>query len=249
MKNIWTILSGIAAVIAVGLSIFIFFHGETVKRKDLEVTLISRADLVNKEFEYQKSKIQISYDGKSIKNYSLLQFRVENTGRQPIQKEDFSQPLEIHLKGTNEIVTAEKVYSDPEILKVTTTILQSSVKIASILLNPTDWYILELGIIPNSASPPEVKNILARISGIKNVKYNSKLKASSPNSSLSIIKFMIPVLSSLVAIMFSGQWIAIRRERRRRTMEDIVKTMPMEDIIRQFKVSHITPTKKNLSKD
>ncbi len=211
MKDFWTALGVITAIAAISLSLFVFFHGETSKRKDLEVTLISRMSLVNKEFERKKGKIKVYYEGEIIENYSLLQLKIENTGRQPIKKADFSQPLKILLQGANEIVTVEKVRSDPEDLKIVTDISQSLVKVENILLNPTDWYILEVGVVSGSNSLPDVKGVSARITEIKKVKFHSDLKASPKVQGKSIIPIAASLFSIVTVIIYSWERFSMKR--------------------------------------
>jgi hypothetical protein len=218
MKNIWSIISGVAAVIAVSLTLFIFFHSELVNRKSLEITLISQTSLVNEELGSNKAKLEVRYDGKSIRNYTLLQFRIENTGRQTIRKEDFYTPLTIDISGAEAIISWEKVSSDPNNIDIVITPTNLSVVLENTLLNPTDWYIVEIGVIPSTKAVPIVRKVFARISGIKEVEYNSGVKPTSQNRSkifISVFTIAFSVLGSIFAFylaLYKKRMNRIRRE-------------------------------------
>ncbi|MFA6817111.1 MAG: hypothetical protein WCS73_12530 [Lentisphaeria bacterium] len=197
MRNGWPIISGIAAIIAVCLTIFNFFHTESGKKKSLEMTLISRANLVNEQLGNNRSKLEVRYDGRPIRNYSLLQLRVENVGRQSISKEDYSEHLKFSLKGISEIVSCDRSDSDPNDLPLVFSVTNSSVVVSDILLNPTDWYSIEIGVIPEMGKTPEIQSIFARISGIKNIVFHSQIKSSSPDRA----KELIPILTALLSLL------------------------------------------------
>jgi len=234
MKNFWLILGGICAVAAIILSIFTFSYGEIGKRKELKVTLVSRTSLVNNEFGYKKGEIKVTYDGEDIGNYSLLQLKVENSGRQPIRKEDFSQPIEIKLQGNNQIIIAEKIRSDPEELKIMTNISESTVKIDNILFNPTDWYILEVGVVSDSNSLPDVEDVLARISGIKKVEYYSDLKAASHVTTKNIMSIIASLSALSAGFIFGWQRLRMKKQYKHELTEVIDKFKYKYPVVQEY---------------
>lgn len=209
-KNIWSIVGGLAAVIALALSIFIFFHGEIGKKRNLEVSLVSRAHLINEDVS-GKRKLAVTYNGRSIPNFSLLQIRAENSGRQPIRVEDYSESLSIQISGTEEVVSAEKVASDPSDLSVRPSISDGSITVANLLLNPTDWYILEIGAISLPGKKPDIEKVTARIAGVKSVEYHSSLKRAPKESKADWLTIVVAALSVVVVIIFTWQRLLMNR--------------------------------------
>ncbi len=218
-KNIWSAVSGLAAVIAVVLSFFIFFHSEVGKQKNLDVSLVSRALLVDEDVG-SKRKLAVTYDQRPISNFSLLQIRVENSGSQPIRKEDFSESLSIHISGAKEVVSAEKVASDPSDLLVSPSLSNTTITVANLLLNPTDWYILEIAAIPLPGKKPDVEKVIARISGIKSVEYHSSLKPASKDSKTTRLSMAVVALSLTVTIIFIVQRFLMNRLYQKQAMKD-----------------------------
>jgi hypothetical protein len=78
------------ALIAIGVSITIYLLNR--KRKLLTVRVIARNDLVKLDPSFT-GRIQITLDGRSVPDLSLVLLEIENTGNEPIKSDDFEVPL------------------------------------------------------------------------------------------------------------------------------------------------------------
>src|SRR5438128_1189257 len=135
--SLWSVIGAIAGILAVGVTIYVFFWEREDKSKRISVELVSRSTLVNTDLSARNGdKIEVLYAGKKIPNYSILQFRITNSGGQPIRSEDYENPIELNFTNLSEILSAAAVGSDPANLPVTTNVANGSITLSKVLLNP-----------------------------------------------------------------------------------------------------------------
>jgi hypothetical protein len=216
MTTFWTtvltVISTIAAVLGVGVGIFVFVQGRSEQSKKLEVELISQSTLVDERVHGGKQRIVILYDNRPIPNYGIFQFRVVNTGGQPIRDTDYAEPLVLSFENVSEILSAEQVSSDPKDLTITpllnpptpTPQTPKAVWLSKALLNPRDWYTVEVGVTPESGKKPTVAP-KGRIAGVKKIEYRDSI--SEPKKE-QLVPFASSVPTNLLVAMSIAATVA-----------------------------------------
>jgi hypothetical protein len=179
----WTILSGIVGMIGLVFTVLTFWQWSSDKSKALNVELISQSSLVN-ENVHHKPQIVVLYDNRQITNYVSLQFSVVNNGAQVIRSADYEDNFYLSFSNISEILDAELVSSDPKHLPVKPEVCSpklspgcqksgvtpQSVWLSPALLNPKDWYIVAVSVIPEEEKKVEVEP-RGRIAGVKQIEF------------------------------------------------------------------------------
>ncbi len=174
MRSFWNIISAIAGVLAVAITVFVFFQARSEQRKTLEIELIARSTLVDEKVSRPGERFEVIYDGRTIYNYVILQLRVANIGGQPIRSSDYEDPIQLKFDNVIEILSTEQLSSDPKALQVNAQVNGQSVELSKALLNPSDWFILEVGVVPMKGRMPMVEP-RGRIAGVKKIEFKESL--------------------------------------------------------------------------
>ena len=130
--TIWQSISGLIALIALGVSIFLYFAQKN--RKSLSCRLLAETKL----FRHVNGKFQTTYDGRPVQNVFLIIIKVLNDGNTPILASDFAQELTFSLGSNVQVLSAEPIHASPEDLKPTLHTTQSTVTVQPLLLNSKD---------------------------------------------------------------------------------------------------------------
>jgi len=214
-NKFWTVIGSIAGVVAVIVTVWLFLQGRSDQSKKLEVELIARSTLVDENVTRTKQRIEILYDGRKIPNYTILQFRVVNTGGQPIRSTDYEEHFRLRFANVAEILSIEQVSANPKQLQVTPSVENpSSVLFPSILLNSGDWFILEVSIAPETGKKLTTE-VTGRIAGVKQIEFK---EAIAPPRNVTIVdkierwlKIVQIVFVATALIIFLPQIIRIFR--------------------------------------
>ncbi|MBD3309538.1 hypothetical protein GF348_24375 [candidate division KSB3 bacterium] len=200
--NIWQFVGVIVSVIAILATYHIFFRQRPVKA--LQVVILANTSLVEVKQDMAE-KITVSYEGKTISNLSVVQLKIENTGNQPIRREDYERPIHIVFALEAEIVEAEIVESNPPNIEMNLEMPQddddlsaslhpdhqgqkddeeqtpNAAILSPTLLNPGDRVILRFLVInleTGGDTPPFLVD--ARVVGVKDVQLVSALEEPGP---------------------------------------------------------------------
>lgn len=158
------IVSIILAVAGILTTIFVYMRERPTK--SLQVMVVSNASLVSVKDEF-RGRIQIIYEGKQIRDLSLIRVQLQNTGNVPIQKQDYDEPIRLSISEQGQIINARIPEVGPKNVKmniVTTSPYQ--IELTKSLLNPGDWVILELVCANNDEG---VFNVDGRIVGVHQI--------------------------------------------------------------------------------
>ncbi len=170
MKNLWNIIGAVAGALAVAVTLFVFYQGRADQEKAVRVDLLARSKIVDEKLPRPGRSIELLYNGRKIPNYEVLQFRITNTGRQPIRKADYESPITLDFSNISEILSVDQTGSSPDELKVGIQLSGHSAQLSQELLNPTDWFNLEVGVVPISGKVTYVEP-KGRIAGVKHIQY------------------------------------------------------------------------------
>jgi hypothetical protein len=155
-KNKWMI-STILTAMAILLPIILFMLSLSVK--DLKVEIVSKSELIGKEFSIED--IEIKIEGKNTNTLVLYTLRISNSGSEPILKDDFERPVFIDVREDSKIYLAKVKKKIPNNISIKMELIDNKVMIEPMLLNPEDEFELEL-----FSSSIEYPVIDARIAGV-----------------------------------------------------------------------------------
>jgi len=226
----WSMVGAIAAVLSVALMSIFFFIGQQGRAKRLEVDYISLTAIDASEFEFGGAEIRVTHGSETINSYASIQVRVSNTGSTPISGSEYESPLVLVFYGVEKILSAQKLASNPHYIEIGTEIrARNELVLPEILLNPGDWYTLEIEL---SALQDEelVFAPQGRIAGISEIAFKAQPLSQRegmiavkdpPDSDLRVvITWSYTVLGFLAAIAV-GVSTAAGREGLRRRLERV----------------------------
>lgn len=163
--DILNLISAIAAVLAVMLSIGMFIKMQKYRRLQFFVSSFSLIDIKSAI----KDKIEIFYDKNIVSNLCMAKVRVKNSGKLAIRKEDVVSPIELIFNEKTKIIDWKVATTEPPDVNINLVCLDDEpnrIRFNFDLLNPGDEANLELVCIMEEKSIPEVR---ARIEGLKHV--------------------------------------------------------------------------------
>jgi hypothetical protein len=202
-ENMWTIIGSIAGVLAVIFTVWFFYQGRSDQSKKFEIELFARSSLFDESVSHTKRRIEILYDGRKIPNYVILQFRVANTGGQPIRGDDYEEPVKLHFKNVAEILSIEQKSADPKELTISPTIEKKTdgqpyIQFPRTLLNPRDWYVLEVGVAAEPGKKPGLET-KGRIAGVKQIVFREVIP--SPTRGREQVRNFVTILGAVGSII------------------------------------------------
>jgi hypothetical protein len=201
MKEFWNKLSAIAGIIAIAIALYVYYQDRNDKTQRIEITQISRTNLVNPELTKPSHRVDIFYNGKKMVDFTVLQFRIANVGGQPIRSTDYEVPIGLLLENVSEVLWAEQVNGNPSSLRITATIKNKLVEFSNSLLNPDDWFVIEVAVVPDTGKIPNAKPA-GRVAGVKKIDYVSVAPSRSCELRLKEQRDFKSVLPFFILLIF-----------------------------------------------
>jgi hypothetical protein len=161
--KLWATAIGILSPI---LALFTFVGLKPEKKKQLEWEYVSKNSLVNPDAG-SSEKIEVSYEGRKIKQLAVVSGRLLNNGTLPIESSDVKDDAYPTLEFRINVISAEIKSRNRNGIKAEISTTKDSVKIKNGLLNPGDELNIQIlleGDVPNLT---ELPNITYRIAGIE----------------------------------------------------------------------------------
>lgn len=149
---------------AVGI-LLVFYFQWWRNRKRLSYKVLSNVVLISAEKEIE-DRVEIRFEGHSVKNVQLLVIRLINDGFQPIKKDDFEKSLEFVFPDAK-ILTAEKVKFHPDNLATQIAYRDEKLEIDPALFNRKDY--IEFKVLVSGFKKLKVDARVIGISRIGNV--------------------------------------------------------------------------------
>ncbi len=150
-------------VIGLASPFIIFWMG--IQKKELTCVLPSSSS------EWARHSIPEGFDlifkGELVPTLKIMSFSFTNTGNIPIRKADFEKSLRINFAEETRVLKATIVAASPSNLFPKLVIDQSSLSISPLLINPDDFFVLQVFLAGTTDPAPKID---ARIEGIKAVK-------------------------------------------------------------------------------
>jgi hypothetical protein len=116
-----------------------------------------------------KHSVQVLLDGKPAENVHIAIVKITNTGRVPIEEQDFVKPIGISFGPDAEILVGEIAGTDPEDVPATLTAESQSVFLNPLMMNRGDSIIVQVLV----SKPESVVTVAGRVKGIPRLKRRS----------------------------------------------------------------------------
>ena len=157
---IWQFIGVLISTIALVITIAIFFLQKN--KKELTWITLSQSPLLN-----AKSKdIKVFHNNANVDSVYITEIKIVNTGSIPILPTDYTERIGINFKEDNFVLSAEVTKVEPDTINAVFDIVDNTVLMNSMLLNPKDSINFRL---LTKSSYDEFK-IIGRIVGIKEIK-------------------------------------------------------------------------------
>ncbi len=140
--TIWQFIGVIAALIAIIVSIVLFYKQR--KKKSLSYEILSNNPIVTINDKFS-SDLEILYKNKHVKDLYLIILKIKNNGTIPIQSNDFNTNLTISFKNDKtKLLSAEIIETIPVDLNITHVYTQNDIEVKPTLLNSQDSFLFKL---------------------------------------------------------------------------------------------------------
>ena len=169
---LWQFIGVILALLAIGVSILIYLLQRN--RKSLGYEIISNTPLLTMKEELE-GKLQILYEGTSIRNAQLIVIKIINSGNVPIAASDYERPLQFVFDTGAKILSAEVTEKVPDNLLATITSRDNAIVLEPTLLNGKDSITVK-ALVSDYQKKPKAD---ARIIGVKSVRPITDVQAGS----------------------------------------------------------------------
>lgn len=164
-----------------------------------------------------KDDVRISYRGEPVTDVNLVEVRLSNAGREPIQSADFESPIKIHFGDHAVVLGVEIAEADPPDLAVRCikTPADPAVTITPLLLNPKDTFVVRCLV----SGQGEVV-LKARIAGVTRIENESPATARPSDHTHVLLLVGFSLLTEFLPLPFLGTllliflWQRMRRETR-----------------------------------
>lgn len=137
----WQFVGTILAVLAIIISIVLFFAQR--KRKVLAYEIISQTAILS-EADEVSGKLQILFQGETVKNVHLLVIKLINMGNVPIVSADYEREVKLEFKDSEKILSAEIAETTPDNLSGEIFLNDKNIMLKPILLNPKDAIVIKI---------------------------------------------------------------------------------------------------------
>lgn len=169
----WQFAGAVLALIAVGVSLLVYFSQRA--RKRLFVETITRIPLVTSGAK-GISGLEIKLNDRPISRAILLLVRIRNIGNRPILTTDFEEPVSIQFADNAVVLSADVGESTPSDLAARLIFTDRAVTIERQLLNPGDAFTCRI-LVENSKGEFTAR---ARIAGVRQLERRSRTSLLQP---------------------------------------------------------------------
>lgn len=173
--------------------------------------------------EVKEGRVEVFFEEEEVSEIALLVLFFRNYGNVPIASEDFASPLIMKFSNACKILSAEIIRTIPETIKPSFNIIDNTISIAPLLINPNDVIVFK---ILTSKLNHDIK-IEARIKGISTIdkRFNSGSNIKARSISQAIIwisgfgsyfvfllvdrhwRYFFNLELCALSLLFAGVWI------------------------------------------
>jgi hypothetical protein len=153
------VVSALAAIIGIPISILIYRFSQ--ERKHLDYEFLSVVRLLADQATRLAGELELRFKGDVIKDPYLLLVRLINTGNKPLEVEDFEQPIRIDLDVP--VLSAWVAKAEPKDFAPDLSWRGNSVFLPGALFNQGDW----VAVSVLADGEPKERSVGVRIVGVK----------------------------------------------------------------------------------
>lgn len=168
----------------------------------LEAVILSKSSLVSVAEGYGQ-EIEVRYQGQPVDNLSLVDIKLENTGNQPIERQDFDEPLRFVFPEGTQLLDASVQETLPDDLDLQVSVEGPNVaSLAPVLLNSADRGVIRFIAVDLPASTDRnLFDIDARIARIPSVSVTSAIEQSATSDATPRWRGILGVLWGIVLLI------------------------------------------------
>ncbi len=159
----WKFLLTLAITIA-SVAVPVWLWQIDLSSKSLTLTVKSTAELQPKGID-SLDGVQVSVDGKELDSPYVSVLEFSNSGSKPIFTSDFEGSVRISIEGPSKVVKARTTSSSPTSLEPVVSLVDGTVLLQPLLLNPGDT--LRLTVVAATAKP--IFTARARVAGVSEI--------------------------------------------------------------------------------
>jgi len=194
---VWQSLGVIVATVLTLVAILISLR--QWQRKSLVYEVVSKENIVRVADNSIGSELQISYQGKPVKDLNLITVKFINSGNTEIRPEDYVRQMSLNFGEHSEILGNKILEQEPSNLdlKINHEKSQEVLLIEPVLLNKKDFFVIQALVTGFQGVNPN-----ARIAGVKKIQEvtASKLNIETLSVLVSIVAAIVGLISSFLTI-------------------------------------------------
>jgi hypothetical protein len=129
---IWQFVGVVVAILAIVLTIYLYRRQN--KRKRFAYQIVASTPLVSVQEGFQ-DKLEIVFNGQTIKDAQLLLIKLINSGDMPILADDFKRKVTVTFGEGSKVLTAEVTDAKPKSIRASLINSDTQISLNSLLLN------------------------------------------------------------------------------------------------------------------
>jgi hypothetical protein len=163
---VWTVLGVIFALFGILLSLSATYVARHTNKKELSYSIISNIPLINEK--NLSPRITIHFDNQILANAQIVTLKIWNSGRVPIEKRDFVEPLSISFGEKAKLLDFQIIETIPKVVSDLTDIKNKDNELIlyPLLLNSGDGILLKL-TLTNFVNNLKVSGLITEVKEIK----------------------------------------------------------------------------------
>lgn len=159
------------------LTYYLFIRQKS--KYEIQATLLTNTSLVKLVEGLEEDFKITTYAGQEVRNISLLDVKLENTGNEAIPPVNFEKPIKFLFPEGARVLSVTSIDSIPENLGIQATPLKNEVTISPILLNSSDRAVIRFVVSDMPVNPARMPfTVDARILHVKSILVVSVLQQS-----------------------------------------------------------------------
>lgn len=196
-ENKWTVISALAAILAVIIPMLIFVLSRD--SKEITVKTISHAVVVDFS-EPALSSFKLTYNNVAVTRLTAATIEVRNSGTRPIERADFERDFVLRFSDSVPILAARVAERVPGELLPELNVSSTRVAIKPLLLNPGDWFRLTVHLHGHFTEPV----VEARISGLASIQRRMFINPMNRRMALKLIMGVLALANYFVLLGYSN---------------------------------------------
>lgn len=159
---VWQFIGALLALLAIAVSFWVYILQKPKKR--LLIERVARVPLITLGADATPG-LQITMNGRTINQATVILVRVVNIGNTPLPASDFESPITLEFEEKSIVLDARIAETEPKDIPVQVTNTANTLSITKTLLNPGDSFTCR-ALVQDSKGSYAAK---ARVSGVQRI--------------------------------------------------------------------------------